>query len=433
MASDVTRKHFGFHWFWYSRVMAQTAQAAILYGLLIYLVAETQSGIWPALFVVTSILPALLFGLLGGVVADWLPQRPFMFALNAVRGLAVIPMLRGDPSIRDVFLLTAVIWIVHQFYAPAESALLPRLAMRNDLPRATARHNMAIPVAQLLGMVILAPLALKIGSIDILLISCAILYLAASVALLPVRPAPTGQIDHDKPVVIEAAGMFRTGWQQMVSDHRAFSALVDSVMVGVGLSTLIVIVPQFLEDALNIGADNTVFVFAPSAVGLVIGLQAAPLAGKMFGHGRVAVTGLGLFCLSILAIGSINLVSSWLQDASILVPWLDSRFGLSPAVSTTMLLSLPTGFAVGLVNVAIRTELILRTAPHAHGRVFSTQMTIANLGALLPTIIAGLLIDVAGVQLVAIIIALGVATGAILGRRIGRETRSQMPGVRQSR
>ncbi len=109
---------------------------------------------------------------------------------------------------------------------------------------------------------------------------------------------------------------------------------------------------------------------------------------------------------------------------AILTPWLEDHFGLAPAISTVMLLSLPAGFAFGLVNVAVRTELILRTAPETHARVFSTQMTLANLGALVPTIAAGLLIDAVGVRIVAVIIALSVVAGAILGRRIGRGERT---------
>ena len=413
----------GYRWFWYSRVLAQTAQAALLYGLLIYLVSETDSGIWPALFVITSIVPALVFGLIGGVLADWLPKRFFMFVLNFARALVILPLLRGDLSIADVFLLTGAIWTFHQFYTPAESALLPRLTSPEGLPRATSRYNLALPVAQLLGMVILAPSVLKFGNIDILLVLSALLYLAASLALLPVRPRPAEDATAFAEAVAAPTGFLRVGWREISSDSRAFAALVDSVMIGIGLSALVVIVPQFLEDVLNIGADNTVFVFAPSAVGLVIGLQFAPLLGRIIGHGRLATLGLGLFSLSIFALGSIDQVAGWLQERDVLVSWLDSQFGLSPLIATVMVLSFPAGFAVGLSNVAIRMVLIQQTSPRAHARVFSTQMTVANICALLPTIATGLLVDAVGVRPVAVVIALGVLAGAILGRRIGRDGR----------
>ncbi len=423
-ATTLPAQGHGFRRFWYTRVLSQTAQAAALYGLLVYLVAETESGIWPALFVVSSILPALVFGLIGGVVGDWLPQRPLMFALNLVRGLAILPLLIGELSVGDVFILTLVIWVVHQFYSPAESALLPQLVSRARLPRATSRYNLALPVAQLCGMVLLAPLALKFANIDLLLGACAALYLTANIALVGVRLEQQPEPEHDAPIVAQAAGFLRAGWRQIARDDRAFGALVDSVMIGIGLSALVVIVPQFLVDVLNTGADNTVFVFAPAALGLVCGLQVAPFLGRVIGHGRLATFGVALFSLSILAIGSVTEVSGWMVDNDFLVNSIDDRLGVDPAITTVMLLSLPAGFAVGLVNVAIRTVLVLRTAPETHARVFSTQMTIANFGALVPTIATGLLIDIVGVRPVAIIIAIAVAAGAILGRRVGRDVRT---------
>ncbi|MEZ4521776.1 MAG: HD domain-containing protein [Thermomicrobiales bacterium] len=225
-------------------------------------------------------------------------------------------------------------------------------------------------------------------------------------------------VPHADVVVSEAAGFLRAGWRQISQDARAFSALVDSVVLGIGLSALVVIVPQFLEDVLHTGADNTVFVFAPAAAGLVAGLQVAPLAGRLIGHGRLATLGIGLFCCALIAIGSISVISGWLDDRPGLISWLDGSLGLSPEISTTMLLSIPAGFAVGIVNVAVRTELIVRTPAPSHARVFSTQMTIANLGALIPTIAIGFLVDIVPVQLVALAIAIMLASGAILGRSL---------------
>jgi hypothetical protein len=72
-----------------------------------------------------------------------------------------------------------------------------------------------------------------------------------------------------------------------------------------------------------------------------------------------------------------------------------------------------------LVNVAARTVLVLRTPPESHARVFATQMTLANLGALVPTLAAGLLIDLTGVKPVALLISIALLGGAVLGRRIG--------------
>lgn len=421
--SAASRTRHGFRRFWYARVLAQTAQGALLYGLLILLVDQTRSGIWTSLFVITSIIPALLFGLLGGVIADWLPQRFLMVVLNLARLAAILMLMRGSVSLAAIFIVTTLIWVIHQFYSPAESALLPRLVTVDGLPRATSQYNLALSVAQLLGMVLLAPLALKFGTTDILLVSCAALYLAAGVTLLFVGVPERLHVQPHEPVRAEASSSLRSGWRHIVRDDGAFAALVDSVLIGIGLSTLVVIVPQYLVRVLDTGADNTVYVFAPAALGLVAGLQIAPLAGAVLGYGRLATAGLVLFAVCIFAIGMIDVVSDFLLDRGLLVDWVDRRLGIAPRISTTMLLALPAGLAVGLVQVATRTMLALQTPSRFHARVFSTQMTLANLGALVPTLAAGLLIDLTGVKPVAILIALALVAGAIFARRIGRQER----------
>jgi hypothetical protein len=408
-----------FRRYWYARVLAQTAQGALLYGLLIVLVDQTRSGVWPSLFVVTSIAPALLFGLLGGVIADWLPQRFLMIVLNLARFATILVVLRAGVSLAGIFIVTTLIWMIHQFYSPAESALLPRLVSVEELPRATSRFNLALSVAQVLGMVLLAPLALKFSTPSALLLCCSALYLAAGLALLFVSVPERRQTRAREPVRAEASSSLRTGWSRIVADDGAFAVVIDSVLIGIGLSTLVVIVPQYLERVLDTGADNTVYVFAPAALGLVLGLQLAPLAGELLGYGRLATAGLVLFALCIFAIGMIDVVSGFLLDRGLLVTWIDRQLGLAPRISTTMLLSLPAGIAVGLVNVAARTVLVLRTPPESHARVFATQMTLANLGALVPTLAAGLLIDLTGVKPVALLISIALLGGAVLGRRIG--------------
>lgn len=410
--------------FWVSRVLAQTAQSALLYGLLIALVEQTTAGIWASLFVVCSIVPALVLGLPGGVIADWLPQRGLMVILNGLRVLAILVALRGAFDVADIFIVTIAIWVIHQFYSPAESALLPALVSTEKLSRASSLHNLALSISQLLGMVILAPLVLKLGDIKILLGLCAALYLAAGIALVRIDAPRRVRQTSDESLAAESSASLMTGWRMMVRDRRAFGALVDSVMIGIGLSALVVIVPQFLVDVLDTDAGNTVFVFAPAALGLVVGLQIAPLLGSLIGFGRLAAAGLALFSCAILAIGSVEQISELLYERGILVSWVQEQLGIRPIIATTMLLSIPAGLAVGTVNVAIRTELVLRTPPESHARVFATQATLANLGSLVPTLLAGLLIDLTGARAVAVTVAIGLLIGAVFARRIGSAARA---------
>lgn len=415
-----------FRRYWFSRLASQTAQAALLYGLLILLVDRTDSGLWPAVFVVCSIVPSLLLGLVGGAIADYVPQRALLVVLNLLRAGVVLWLVIDEVSLTAILITTIAIWSLHQFYSPAESALIARLVEGPRIAAATSLYNLALSLAQLLGMVVMAPLLLKLTRVDVLLTMCALLYLSASVALIGMGRTPVyAPAGEHEPVTERVSRSLRTGWRFLVRDRASFAALVDSVLLGIGMSALVVIIPQYMERVLSTGADNTVYVFAPAAFGLVAGLQVAPLMGAIIGHGRLATLGLITFALCVAGIGLVEQIAPWLSDRGLLVGWLESKLGLPERISTTMMLALPAGMATAVVNVASRTVLLQRSPADVRARVFATQMTLANLGALAPTLLAGVLIDLVGVPPVAMLFAFALVLGAILARRIGGETRSE--------
>ena len=54
--------------------------------------------------------------------------------------------------------------------------------------------------------------------------------------------------------------------------------------------------PLYLKGVLNTGAENTVFVFAPAALGLLIGLRAAPVLARAIGGPADSDDGVDALC-----------------------------------------------------------------------------------------------------------------------------------------
>jgi MFS family permease len=411
--------------FWLSRLVSQTAQSALLYGLLIVIVAYSERSIWSSLFVACSIVPSLLFGLVGGWVADRLPRLPLLLVLNVVRAGMVAVLAWQDLQLGVIFAVTLGIWTVHQFYSPAESALIPAYVPDDRLASGNAWHNFALNLAQIFGLVMIAPLLLKFGTPGVLFAVCAAGYAAAAVALVSLsryRGQPAARTTQE-PLV--EPGRFLGGWRVLTSDRKAFAALTDLVLIGAGMSTLVVLIPHFLERVLRTSASNTVFVFAPAAIGLAVGLQLAPYLGRLTGFSLLSLVGLLLFISSIYALGFINQTTDWLRNSPLWISVLETRLGLQPRVVAAMMTAIPAGLGLSLVNVAARTVLLRRTPAETHARVFATQGVLANLGALVPTFVVGLLTDLLGAQPVAVLVASTMVAAAVLGRRIVGEESSQ--------
>ena len=97
--------------------------------------------------------------------------------------------------------------------------------------------------------------------------------------------------------------MLGDGWRFARGDRITFEAMIDDVLVGVGMSALIVIMPYYLERVLGTAKENTVFVFAPAALGLVLGLRMSSKLADRIGERYLATLGLFLFALVVAALG----------------------------------------------------------------------------------------------------------------------------------
>lgn len=394
---------------WMSRLLSQTAQAAMLYGLLIVIINQTDRSIYTSLFVVCSIVPSLLFGLIGGWASDRLPQRAFLTVLNLVRAAVILPLLRDPNDLLTLFGVTLGIWTAHQFYSPGESAVMARILPEDRLADGTSMGNFALTLAQVAGMVILAPLLLRLPDPRVLFAVSAAAYAAAAIFVLGI-----GQLAPRRGEGRRIPFNIRRGWEVATSSRLAFNAFADAVLIAVGLSSLLAVVPAYLENVLNTSADNTVFVFAPAVIGMVVGLRIAAPLGRWLGHGRVAFGAMLCFALSAAAFGAIDGVVQLLGDAGLPLAELEDRVGLSTRTATTMIVSIPAGFFSAVVNVAARAVLLEVAPDDARGQLFATQNVIGNAGALLPTLLAGFAVDLLGARPVALALA-----GTLLVATIG--------------
>ncbi len=408
-----------FRIWWLTRFACQTAQGALLYALLIIVVDRTDASFYSSLFVVASLAPALIFGLPGGIVSDRLPKRPLMVGANMARFLLVLSLVLLDVSLPGIFAATIGIWVIHQFYSPAEGTSIAALVPRSRYAEAQSLSNLCLTAAQLVGLVIMAPLFLKIAPPQVLFAIIATLYFIAGglAMLLPrlddhVQPR-TGAVRAERGLGSIKSSLL-VGWRNVRSDRATFGAMADDVMVGIGFSALIVIVPFYLERVLNTAKENTVFVFAPAALGLVVGYRMAPRISHWIGGERAATVGLVIFAACVGALGFATEVYTFLTRGLFLpIGQVADSVSIQPLVIVAMLISIPAGFASAIVNVAARSVILDRTIPSARSQVVATQSLINNVGAIVPALLAGIAMDMFGVTTVAVAIAVVISGGAL--------------------
>ena len=399
-----------FRLFWFAKLASTTATGAMVFAFLLMVADQTGRATDNALFVACSIVPAILFGLPAGVVGDRLPRRPMMVGLSLARLVFAAALVVVVPSMAGIFAATLALWTIHQFHAPVESAALVDVIPPGRLVAAQSMSNLAGTLAQVAGVAILAPLALKTVGTPALFAVCAALYTVAAglFALLPRL---------DRHLETRAAVSFRRalldGWHGIRATDVTLRALICDVLIGIGMSALVVIVPLYLKRVLDAPTENSVFIFAPAAIGLFAGLRFAAPLGRWLGPPRVAAFGLLGFAVCVGALGLVEEIRHGLVAAGLPFDQFADLLRIPSLVLLVMLVAVPAGFFSATVSVTTRAILLGQTAPSRRVQTIATTALVGNLWALLPTLLAGIAADRFGVERVAIATALALAVGGV--------------------
>ena len=412
-----------FRTLWLSRLLVQTAQGALLYALLIMVVDLSHRSLYNSLFVISANIPSIVFGLAAGVVVDSISRKALMITLNGFRFAFMLFLVGSQASLAGVFAATLGIWIIHQFYSPAESSMLAEIVPPERYTSAQAMFNLALTISQAIGLVIAAPILLKLDGPRLVFAFSGALFLIAGAMVATLQPARNrigAVVSRPNRTLRSSLG---EGWRFIRRDRPTFEAVVDDVLVSVGMSALIVILPFYLERVLGTSKENTVFVFAPAALGLVLGLRVAPTLGRSVGEQATATVGLFVFAICVAALGFINATYLFLNDTLRLpLDEITNLIRIPPLVAMAMIVSIPAGFASAIVNVTARSILLHRTPGTLRGPVIATQGLIGNIGSLLPTLIAGIAMDIFGVTPIAISIAVCIAALATIAHSYGKRS-----------
>src|SRR6202171_1268870 len=162
---------------WLAQAISQTAQNAIWYGIVVLVQRRSNSSTQLSVAVLTLIIPSVIFGVLAGVYVDRWDKRIVLIATNLIRGAiafsyALFGLVPGLP-LGLLFVINFVFSTVGQFFAPAETAMIPTVVARPKLLQANSLFHLTFTASQLIGLVVLGALLVKITGVDGLFVGIA--------------------------------------------------------------------------------------------------------------------------------------------------------------------------------------------------------------------------------------------------------------------
>jgi MFS family permease len=351
---------------WSAAVLSSFGDALRTAALPLLAVTLTDEPLLIASVTACGQLPWLLFGLLGGAVADRVDQRRAMWTVDALRGLLVagfaLAVALGHASIALLIALAFTLTTLQTLFDNAATALLPGLVTRDALGSANAR---LMTGQQLAGGLVggpVVPLLLAAGA-AVPFAADAVTFLLAAALVASLRTAPPRR--EPRPAGSTLRREIAEGLRTLLRDRALRALCAATALCNIGMGALIATLVVLVTDWLDAGTGGYAAALTAYTVGSLTGGAAVRRITDRLGRVR-----------AVLVAGSVQI------GALVVMGTVRSQVALVAALAVFGLM--------GMVwNVNTTTLMQQRSPAGMLGRVSSAYRTLAVAGAPLGALLGG--------------------------------------------
>lgn len=368
---------------WIGQTISNLGDGIFNVALAWQILLMTHSGTAMGVVLIASMIPRLVFVLIGGVAADRLPRRMIILWSDGGRGVIVLLIsilgFTGLLQFWHLIIEALIFGVVDGFFNPAIMAITPDLVEKDDLASANALGSMSGNLAQLVGPLVGAGLIALINPIGAFAVNAVSFFISVAFLLsvrIPERHVARpleiqGPVEEELQVVGD--NVSASAPEETPAKRRGLSGVIEDVQEGlvyvrsarwlwvttfsaaignIGfMATLAVAMPKLVHDAYGQGAWLLGLISTTEAIGSIIALLLIGQATRLKKRGLLAYLSLVLSCTGILVFG------------------LPFPRGIEPLVAS--LASMLVGFGLAFFNTIFFTILHETIPGDKLGRVIS--------------------------------------------------------------
>ena len=359
-------------------------------ALTVYLLERTGSVTWVAVAAVGRLVPYAVLGPLGGVIADRYDRRLVMIVFDLVRAgcmaaMALVAAVDGPAWVVVVMAVGSA--AASTPYRPAVAAATPHVVGEDDLAAANAVEGVVGQLSLFVGPA-LGALLLAVTSPATSFLVNALTFVVSAALVARIGAAGGGAAKAGTGAELRRPGplaQLADGWRMARTTPGVMALIVlsSAVMFAFGMELVLQVLVS--KQRLGLGDEGIGWLLAAVGAG---GLAAAPFASRLAAGARAGTA----LAVSGVFLGGPLIFLSLVRE---------------PAVAFALM------FVEGIGNVTFEvlaiTLLQRLVAGEAVGRVFGLQDSVTAVTQVLGTVMAPVLVAVAGLQW-----ALVVAGGSLL-------------------
>jgi MFS transporter, DHA3 family, macrolide efflux protein len=377
---------------WLAQIISAAGDAIYQIALFWLVLDITGSSTTTGLIAMAAFLPAMVFGLYAGVIADKYNRKLIMIFSNLSQALTVIVIpiiLYFDYS---NMLLIGILAFVRAsfstFFPPALNALVPMITSKDRLVKVNSILATSSQLAYLIGP-LAAGLILSIVSIQYLFVIDSTSFIIAILILLFIIPPAKLKISDEQ---ISSIKVIFSGIKY-VKKHKPLGILFiltiinNFFIMGMAFVGMLILV----KDALGGTASQYAFVEAGLALGMLIGSIFVYRIGNRINIGKLLLVGMildGVTYSIMYFAGSVNFVFIFIVIHAIGIP---------------------------MITIS-RTAIIQKHSPNEyHGRLFSlVHLSVVGVTALASAVV-GIAANYIDIKIIFLFIGIGAALCGVIG------------------
>ncbi|MFZ5918975.1 MAG: MFS transporter [Chloroflexota bacterium] len=378
-AQPVKLMNRNFFLLWQGQFVSTWGSQAFAVAMIFWIKHVTGSAALMGLLQMLAGLPAVVLGPIGGAFADRYSRRQIIILSDLVRGVVVLALAglvfllpeATQLTLVALFVVAVLISSISAFFGPAISAAIPDLVPRSKVASANSLGQMALQLSLFIGQGLGGTFYRLLGASVLFLIDgSSYLFAAASETFVDIPQTMPRQDGGWR----KQLGQFRQDIAEGLRYIWGQKGLRELVFVSAFLvfftAPVIVLLPFFVEDTLQVAIDWYGFLLAAYGLGTLMGYLFA---------------------------GALQFSAQTRKRLMILFIVLESAgyglLGLIEVPEMALVLALLGGFTGGFVTVNITTILQVATPGEIRGRVFGLLATIS--GSLTPVAmgLAGVVAD----------------------------------------
>ncbi|WAU80358.1 MFS transporter [Streptomyces sp. Qhu-G9] len=372
----------GFGRLWSAAVLSSFGDALRTAALPLLAVTLTDEPLLVASVTACGYLPWIVFGLLGGAVADRVDQRRAMWAVDLTRGLLMgafaVAVWLGHASIALLIGLAVTLTTLQTLFDNASTALLPALVGKETLDSANSRLMTGQQMAGGLLAGPLVPLLLAAGA-AVPFAADAVTFLVAAALVASLRIAAPGHAPRPAGDTLrrEIAEGLRALWGDRVLRGLCAATALCNVGMGALIATMVLLVTGRLDAGeAGYAAAMTAYTVG-SLAGGVVNRRLVERVGRIRGVLLAGAVQIG----ALVVMGSVRNLAALVASLAVF------------------------GFMGMVWNVNTRTLMQQRSPAGMLGRVSSAFRTLAVAGAPLGALLGGLVATAWGLNTPALLAA----------------------------